>query len=581
MHGGNVIANVLHKQDITHLFTLCGGHIAPILTAAEEAGIHVTDVRHEASAVFAADAIARLSGTPGIAVVTAGPGVTNAVTALQNALMAQSPVILIAGAAPTVLQGRGALQDIDQLAIVKPVVKKSYTIKKNCDLAPVLENAFAVASSGVPGPVFVEIPIDVLYEEELVRSWYGTAGTADTTSGSHSIRAKIMRWYLNRHVDTIFSCDLESLETGTVDTQLHGISNRLVRKAARTIFSSSQPVMIVGSQAMLDPGRVSQLKKAVEEIQVPVYLTGMARGLLDEGHPLLMRHKRSEVLKRSDCVILAGMPADFRLEYGRKIPNTATLISVNRSRKDLKMNRKPNIGIHSDPFLFLHALSGEFSRTKISWISWNEEIHQLQHEREQHIMTTSREKTGYINPLYFLMELKKHLGEDDILVADGGDFVASASYILHPPTPLSWLDPGVFGTLGVGGGFALGAAAARPGKTIWILYGDGAAGYSLMEMDTFARHGIPVIAVIGNDAGWQQIARDQVEYLGNNIGTQLTHAHYNHIAEAFGGKGYEIRNPRQVKGTLEKAKKASRKGMPVLVNVHIGTTDFRKGSISM
>ncbi len=578
MHGGNVIAKVLQEQQVTHLFTLCGGHIAPILTAAREAGIRVIDVRHEASAVFAADASARLSGKPGIAVVTAGPGVTNAVTALQNALMAQSPLILIAGAAPTVLQGRGALQDIHQQSIVKPVVKKAYSIKKNCDLAPVLENAFSVANSGVPGPVFIEIPIDVLYEEELVRSWYGTA---DTASGSHSIRAKIMRWYLNRHVDTIFSCDLQSLETGTVDTRLQGISNRQVRKSARTIFSSSQPVMIAGSQVMLDPGKIPQLIRAIEEIQVPVYLTGMARGLLGEDHPLLMRHKRSEVLKRADCVLLAGMPADFRLDYGRTIPSTATLISVNRSRSQLKMNRKPDIGIHSDPFLFLHALSGEFSRTKISWISWNEEIHTLQKEREQKIMATSKEKTGYINPLHFLIELKKHLGEDDILVADGGDFVASASYILHPPGPLSWLDPGVFGTLGVGGGFALGAAAARPGKTIWILYGDGAAGYSLMEMDTFARHGIPVIAVIGNDAGWQQIARDQVEYLDDNVATQLTHAHYNHIAEAFGGKGYEIRNPRQIKGTLQKAKKASRKGMPVLVNVHMGTTDFRKGSISM
>jgi len=578
MHGGNIIANVLQAQDITHLFTLCGGHIAPILTAAREAGIRVIDVRHEASAVFAADASARLSGKPGIAVVTAGPGVTNAVTALQNALMAQSPVILIAGAAPTLLQGRGALQDIHQQSIVKPVVKKAYSIKKNCDLAPVLENAFSVAASGVPGPVFIEIPIDVLYEEELVRSWYGTAGAA---SGSHRIRAKIMRWYLNRHVDTIFSCDLQSLETGTVDIRRHGISNRQVRKAARTIFSSSRPVMIAGSQVMLDPGMIPQLIKAIEDIQVPVYLTGMARGLLAEDHPLLMRHKRSEVLKRADCVLLAGMPADFRLDYGRTIPSTATLISVNRSRSQLKMNRKPDIGIHSDPFLFLHALSGEFSRTKISWISWNDDIHTLQVEREQKIIATSKEKTGYINPLHFLIELKKHLGEDDILVADGGDFVASASYILHPPGPLSWLDPGVFGTLGVGGGFALGAAAARPGKTIWILYGDGAAGYSLMEMDTFARHGIPVIAVIGNDAGWQQIARDQVEYLDDSVATQLTHAHYNHIAEAFGGKGYEIRNPRQIKGTLQKAKKASRKGMPVLVNVHIGTTDFRKGSISM
>ncbi len=578
MHGGNVIATVLQKQDITHLFTLCGGHIAPVLTAAREADIRVIDVRHEASAVFAADASARLSGTPGIAVVTAGPGVTNTITALQNALMAQSPVILIAGAAPTVLQGRGALQDIHQQSIIKPVVKKAYSIKKNCDLAPVLENAFSVSTSGVPGPVFVEIPIDMLYDEELVRSWYGNAGTS---SGSHSIREKIMRWYLNRHVDTIFSCDMEALETGTVNTHLKGISNRLVRRSARTIFSSSQPVMIAGSQVMLDPGKIPQLIKAIEEIHVPVYLTGMARGLLDEDHPLLMRHQRSEVLKRADCVLLAGMPADFRLDYGRTIPPTATLISVNRSKKDLKMNRRPDIGIHSDPFLFLHALSGEFSKTKITWLSWNEDIHALQKEREQKIMATSKEKTGYINPLHFLMELKKHLGEDDILVADGGDFVASASYILHPPGPLSWLDPGVFGTLGAGGGFALGAAAARPGKTIWILYGDGAAGYSLMEMDTFARHGIPVIAVIGNDAGWQQIARDQVEYLDDNVATQLTHAHYNHIAEAFGGKGYEIRNPRQIKGTLQKAKKASRKGVPVLVNVHIGTTDFRKGSISM
>ena len=578
MHGGNVIARVLLNQDIHTLFTLCGGHVSPILTASQDAGIRIIDVRHEASAVFAADALGRLSGNPGVAVVTAGPGVTNSVTALQNALMAQSPVVLIGGAAPTVLQGRGALQDIDQLSIVKPVVKKAYSIKKNCDLAPVLENAFSVAGSGVPGPVFVEIPIDVLYDEELVRKWYGDASG---NSGSGGIRSRVMRWYLQRHVDTIFSCDLESMETANTGKDIPGINKKQVKKVTDAVLSSSQPVMIVGSQAMLHPENVSMLKKSIEDIQVPVYLTGMARGLLEKDHPLLLRHKRSRVLRKSDCVILAGMPADFRLDYGRTIPGDATLVSVNRSRHDLKMNRKPDIAIHSDPFLFLNALSGEFARTKISWISWNEQIHLLQKEREREIEKISTEKTGYINPLYFLMELEKYIGKDALLVADGGDFVASAAYLLHPPAPLSWLDPGVFGTLGVGGGFALGAAVARPDNTVWLLYGDGAAGYSLMEMDTFARHGIPVIAVIGNDAGWQQIARDQVEYLDNDVATSLTHAHYNQVAEAFGGKGYEIRNPRQIKGILQKAKKASRKGVPVVVNVHLGTTEFRKGSISM
>ena len=578
LHGGVIVARFLAERQVACLFTLCGGHISPILVAAKAAGIRIVDMRHEANAVFAADAVSRLTGRPGVAAVTAGPGVTNTITALKNAAMAQSPVILIGGAAPTVLKGRGALQDIDQLSLLRPVVKQALTIKRNCDILPVLESAFQTATSGVPGPVFVECPIDLLYPESMVREWYG--GQKQDTPPP-TLRERLLKAYLGRHVDRMFACSFETMEAGPWSPTETAIDAALVTKAADILRQSRRPVAIVGSQALLQAAQAPALARALAQIGLPVYLTGMARGLMGCDHPLVMRHQRRKALKAADTVLIAGMPCDFRLDYGRAIARRATLIGVNRSRRDLRLNRTPQLAVAADPGRFLEALAEEETFPQERWTPWMDSLRKREAEREAAIQAQADEAVDGINPLHFLKTLDAFLDDRALLVADGGDFVASAAYTLRPRGPLSWLDPGVFGTLGVGAGFAAGAKLCRPDAEVWLIYGDGSAGYTLAEFDTLVRHKLPVIAVVGNDAGWSQIARDQVTYLQDDVATVLAPTAYDQVVAGLGAKGIRIARPEEIVPALEDARRTAAGGRPVLINVHIGRTGFRDGSISM
>jgi acetolactate synthase-1/2/3 large subunit len=338
--------------------------------------------------------------------------------------------------------------------------------------------------------------------------------------------------------------------------------------------------MIVGSQAMLDPGAAEKLARAVEALSIPVYLTGMARGLLGAGHLLHMRHGRKTVLKEADLVILAGMPCDFRLDYGRAIGRSARLMAVNRSRKDLRQNRRPDLGLLADPGRVLCALAERVADAP-DRASWNAELLALQEENIAAVEVAAAEKTDFVNPLDLFRRLDAAIGDNSVIVADGGDFAATASYLLRPRGPLSWLDAGPFGTLGAGAGFALAARLCRPEAEVWVIYGDGAAGYSLVEMDTFSRHGFPVIAVVGNDAGWTQIARDQVRILGDDVATRLRHREYHIAAEGFGARGLSLDRPDEIDAVIAEAKKAAQDGEPVVINAKIGKTSFREGSISI
>jgi acetolactate synthase-like protein len=574
MHGGERIAEVLEAQGVRWVFTLCGGHISPILVGCKQRGIRVVDTRHEATAVFAADAVARLTGVPGVAAVTAGPGVTNTITAVKNAQMAQSPLVLLGGAAPTALQGRGALQDIDQLSLLRPIVKWATSVRRVRDLAPTVEAAFRRAQEGVPGPVFVECPVDLLYDESLVRGWYGGA------IKGKSIGARVTRAYLNRHVRRLFGGADRPRAAVRVEVPAPEPGRRDLRRAAARLRRASRPVLVVGSQAVLDGGSVPTVAAAIERLGVPVYLSGMARGLLGKAHPLQLRHARRQALREADLVMLAGVPADFRLDYGNHIPRRAVYISLNRSEVDLKKNRRPTAGVLGDPGLALRHLA-ERAEPGDRWAEWRATLRERDRARETEIDRQAAEPADPINPLHLCREIAQVLPANAVLVGDGGDFVATASYIVEPPGPLTWLDPGAFGTLGVGAGFALAAKLCRPDAEVWLLYGDGAAGYSLAEFDTFVRHGLSVIAVVGNDAGWTQIAREQVEILGDDIGTVLLRNDYHRVAEGWGGRGLLLGDPARIPEVLAEARRAAGEGAAVLVNAHLGKTEFRKGSISM
>ncbi|WAR03313.1 HACL2-like protein [Mya arenaria] len=488
-HGGEIVADVLKAHGVKHMFTLVGGHISPILVACEKLGIRVVDTRHEVTAVFAADAVARMSGTVGVAAVTAGPGLTNTVTAVKNAQMAESPVLLMGGAAASILKGRGALQDIDQMSLFKPLCKYCATVTKVRDIAPTLQKALQIAQSGTPGPVFVEFPIDTLYPYQMVAKEVG---------------AKI-------------------------------------QKCVELVSRAKQPVIILGSQSTLPPTPTDKLVTALESMGIPSFLGGMARGLLGQHSDIQIRQKRGEALKEADVVILAGAVCDFRLGYGRTLSRKSKIIAVNRNKEQLFKNSdmfwKPTVAIQGDAGDFIVQLAAGLKGFKCD-PEWLNKLRGRDQEKEQ----TNR-----------------------------------------PRGPLRWLDPGAFGTLGVGGGFALGAKLCRPDCDVWIIYGDGSLGYSVAEFDTFTRHKTPVIALVGNDAGWTQISREQVPMFGSNVACQLAFSDYETVAVGYGGKGLKLdrNNEGEMEKVLREAMELSRQGHSVLVNALIGKTNFREGSISV
>ena len=575
-HGGDRIAAALKAHGVSSLFTLCGGHISPILTGCKAHGLRVVDCRHEATAVFAADAVSRLTGVAGVAAVTAGPGLTNTMTALKNAQLAESPVVIFAGAVPTVLRGRGALQDVDQRALVSPHTKLFTRVRRLWELAPAVEHAFAVACERVRGPVVIECPVDLLYPEQLVKQWYD-----DAAGKGKTIQDRMLRSYLHRHFKKMFagSGDPSEPHSRTVSVPLPSHSS--VASAVAAIAKAERPVMVIGSQALAIASEAERIAEAVSRLGIPVYLSGMARGLLGREHPLQMHHARRKALRESDCVVLAGVPCDFRLDYGRHVRRSAKLIAANRSTAEARLNRRPTIAAIGDAGRFLQQLAVNSHFSQDRWREWIANLRERDLAREAEINNRACAQGDLVNPLRFFREVDKAAGDNAIMVADGGDFVASASYVVHPRGPLAWLDPGAFGTLGVGTGFALGAALARPGGEIWILFGDGAFGYGLAEVDTFVRQQIPVIAVVGNDASWSQIARDQVRFLKDDAGTVLGRTDYHAVAEGFGAAGLLVKRDNEVCGALAAARDIARSGRPVVMNVWLDKSDFREGSLSM
>jgi len=636
-HGGDLVAEVLKTHAVDFIFCLSGGHISPILVSSEKQGIRIVDVRHEVNAVFAADAVSRLTGKPGVCAVTAGPGVTNTLTALKNCAMAQSGLVLLGGAAATVMQGRGALQDIDQLAFLKPVCKWVVSCRTVRDIVPALRRAFQEAQSGVPGPVFVELPLDVLYPvlETLPQAGTHSRLRARDITDQHLPKVVVPREATAQGMDPkafvkskgpeapIF-VELPPEKQGPLAMRMafKAFSSRLhagahdrnydfsplqvtyprpqtadVSKVAEMIRSAKRPLFLLQSQCMLHGSEgARQLAEAIESLGAPCFLGGMARGLLGRKSNLHVRQNRGKAIKKADLVCLFGVSVDFRLDYGRALPKHG-VVNINRSPDDIKLNTdlfwKPTFAAVSDPSEFLVAVAEELSTsTKGKFADWAKELKASDAEKEAAnqemakqpaLGRYSRDGQPLVNPIKLYQDLDSVLGDDAILVADGGDCVATASYVVRPSGPLTWLDPGAFGTLGVGGGFALGAALVHPEKQVYIIWGDGSCGYSLLEFDTFARHGLNVCALVATDSSWQQISREQMPMFSSDVSCVLDYTRYEKAAEGLGGRGLAIESPKDdTIAILKEAQRIAKQDQkPVLVNVFIGQTSFREGSISV
>ena len=582
-NGGHLVAKVLKAHHVAHVYTLCGGHISPILVACENEAIRVVDTRNEATCVFAADAEARISGNIGVAIVTAGPGATNTITAVKNAQMAQTPLLVLSGAAALLFAGRGSLQDIDQMSIFKPLCKFTASVKRVNQIVPTLRRAIQQAMSDTPGPVFVEFPIDTIYPYELLLEETLSKQPARNTM------EKLIEFIIKVNIGDIFSGAFLEEEFAPLPISYPKHTSAQLANSIKLCQSAKKPLMIVSSQAMLHSVKPSKLSSVLETIGVPCYLSGMSRGLLGEHNQILFKHKRRDALKEADLIVMVGAVCDFRLEYGKALSRKSKKIIVNRNREDLARNTDvmwaPDLSILGDPALFVQNLSEELHKLgyKVS-SEWLSHLRERDAERETENLNKSREPVNkYINPLSLLFQVRETMDKDSVIVVDGGDFVGTASYILKPNGPSTWLDPGPFGTLGVGGGFGLGAKLCKPDSEVWIIYGDGSLGYSVAEFDTFMRHKAPVIAVVGNDACWSQIQRAQVKIFKSEVACNLSFCSYELVASGYGGVGLQMQNndPTEIRSMLLKAKEIARTGKPVLINCLIGKSDFREGSLAV
>jgi acetolactate synthase I/II/III large subunit len=537
VHGGRLVSKALARHGVTHLFTLCGGHIQAIYDGCLDDGIRVVDVRHEQTAGHAADGYARVTGRPGVCAVTAGPGVTDVVTAVANAQRAGIPIVVIGGAGPRALADMGSLQDMNHVELMRPITKWSVSVPSTDRIQEYIDSAFRIAQANVPGPVFLEIPLDLLIN---------FAGD-DLPATSPAAPAR------------------------------PGGDPASIARAAAMLRESERPMFIIGSQLRWSPRR-DALRRLADAVQAPFYLNGMARGGLPHEHPGLMSRSRRFALSQTDLCIVLGTPFDFRLEYGRAINPTARVIQVDLDGNELGRNRRIELGIDGDSGVVMEQLLAEIqTKTSAPWLSAVREAE----DRSRAKMLAEIEGSGDPpNPLRVCAELGKRLGKDDIVIGDGGDFVATAANVLKLQWPQLWMDPGPLGTLGVGPGYAMAAKLARPEANVVLVYGDGSFGFHALEFEAMVRQGIPVVSVIGNDAAWTQIRRGQVEFYGEarSPATSLSFTRYERVVEALGGFGAYVERLDELGPALDEA---FRCGKPACVNVKIAKSDFRKGALSV
>ncbi|NUP09248.1 MAG: acetolactate synthase [Polyangiaceae bacterium] len=536
-HGGKLVAKALARHGTTHLFTLCGGHIQAIYDGCLDEGIRVVDVRHEQTAGHAADGYARVTGKPGVCAVTAGPGVTDVVTAAANAFRAGIPMIIFGGAGPRALQDMGSLQDMNHVELMRPITKWSVAVPSTDRLQEYVDSAFRIAQAGVPGPVFLEVPLD------LLMNWADDAPPA----------------------------------TKPQAPPRPGGDPRTIEAAAKLLAESERPMFIVGSQLRWSP-LPDAVKQIADKIEAPFYLNGMARGALPYAHKNLMTRSRKFALGKTDLCLVFGTPLDFRLDYGRAIPDSAKLVQIDLDGAEMGRNRRVDLAIHGDSGLVLDQLLAAVGEKKAT--QWLSAVREAEDKSRAKMAAEIDSDQNPPNPLRVCAELGTRLKKDDIVIGDGGDFVATAAYVLKLEWPQLWMDPGPLGTLGVGPGYAMAAKLTRPNANVVLVYGDGSVGFNGFEFEAMVRQNIPVIAIVGNDAAWTQIRRGQVELYGTEraVATALEYTRYEKIVEAFGGFGAYVETVDQLGPALDEAFAC---GKPAMVNVKIATSDFRKGAISV
>jgi acetolactate synthase-1/2/3 large subunit len=517
------------------MFTLSGGHVFPLYDGAVKAEppMPILDVRHEQTAVFAAEATAKLTRRPGLAVLTAGPGITNGISAVTTAHFNGSPVVVLGGRAADSNWGKGALQELDHPPLLAPVTKRSDTVHATAELASELSDAFALASAPHRGPVFLDLSLEAAF------------GSADHQHGRDD--AKPLPAVAAREPDP---------------GSLHEIGALLAR--------SSKPVLVLGSDVWTD-GAEEAARALAEETGVPVISNGMGRGILPAGHKQLVTRARSAAFGGADLVIAAGTPLDFRLGYGMFGGRDGNPLAAVVHLADSPAQVSTHIGLAASA---AGDLTSVFTGILAAWRSaaatgaYADWLNTLQDKASAAVASDAGMLSSSADPIHparIYGELLPRLAEDAVVIGDGGDFVSFAGRFVEPSLPGCWLDPGPYGCLGTGLGYAIAARLARPSSQVVLLLGDGAAGFSLMDVDTLVRHRLPVVMVMGNNSAWGLEKHPMQALYGYDVAVDLNPAaRYDQVVTALGGGGELVTDPRGIGPALDRAFAS---GAPYLVNV--------------
>ncbi|MFC7726856.1 acetolactate synthase [Nocardioides sp. GCM10028917] len=530
-HSGELAVHVARAHGVETMFTLSGAHVFPMYDGAVKAEpqMRLLDVRHEQTAAFAAEATGKLTRVPGLAVLTAGPGVTNGISAIAQAQFAGSPMVVVGGRAPQNRWGTGSLQELDQPPIIAPVAKAARTIMTAGDVAAGVDEAFTLARSSHRGPVFVDVPMD-----EFFNSASGTTGSGEGTR---------------------IEPDGDAIAT---------IAGLLAR--------AQRPVLILGTDVWADHAEAAALR-FVEDLGIPTLTNGMGRGVIPGGHRSLVTKARGAALSGADLVVVVGTPLDFRLGYGAfggpdKNPTGefARVVHIADSPGQVSGHAELAASVAGDLTTVLDGLQSAIEGgDKPDWQAWADQLRdqvRAAAERDAQLLTAEADP---IHPARIYGELVPRLEDDSVVIGDGGDFVSFAGKYVEPKRPGGWLDPGPYGCLGAGLGAAIAARIARPSAQVTLLLGDGAAGFSLMDVDTLVRHDLPVVMVMGNNSAWGLEKGPMQMLYGYDVVADLAQrTPYDDVVKALGGAGETVTDPKQIGPALDRAYAS---GVPYLVNV--------------
>jgi acetolactate synthase-1/2/3 large subunit len=524
VHGGRLIAQQLKAYGVTKLFTLSGGHLFSIYDGCRAEGIELVDTRHEQTATFAAEGWAKVTRRPGVAAVTAGPGVTNAMSALASAQANHSPTVVLGGRAPDLRWGMGSLQEIDHLPFVAPVTKLAETPHRPADIPAAVDRAFATALTPHGGPAFLDFPLDVVFSEAPTP---GDPGPLPDPAAA------------------------PAADEGEIEV------------AARLLRAAERPVVMAGTDLYWGHGEEA-LQRLIRTLGIPVFLNGLGRGCVPADDELYFSRARSTALKEADVALVIGVPMDFRLGFGGSFGDDTQLVVIDTAASERDHPRSVAAELVGGLPATLDALleaTGKGPDTS----AWRGHLREVEDQKRAGEAAERADDRAPLHPMRLYAELAGVLDRDAIIIGDGGDFVSYAGRVVDTFEPGCWLDPGPFGCLGSGPGYALAAKLAHPDRQVVLLLGDGAFGFAGMEFDTLARHGVAVVGVMGNNGIWA-LEKHPMEFLyGYSVAAELRpETRYDQMVEALGCDGELVQRPDELRPALERALSS---GRPTLVNV--------------